>query len=140
MQTVVSVKKPTASDMTVSGTEVSGDEPGDAHHTRYHSENRTTNPPARAVFGVRRGATLRNASPVLLVPQLYQPARFRSTKMDCIALARCTHPPLPHWPAHSARRQNGTKMDCIALARCTHTPSAQAATPPRPAAESRAVI
>ncbi len=28
--------------------------------------------------------------------------------MDCIALARCTHTPLPHRPTHRARRQNGT--------------------------------
>src|SRR5260370_6682728 len=41
------------------------------------------------------------------------------TKMDCIALARCTHTP----PTHGPRSHNGTKMNCIALARCTHTPA-----------------
>jgi hypothetical protein len=42
------------------------------------------------------------------------------------ACALRTHTP-PHTPTHSPRSRNGTKMDCIALARCTHTPPAQAA-------------
>ncbi len=49
------------------------------------------------------------------------PAAKNATKMDCIALASCTH--TPHTATPCPRSQNGTKMDCIALASFAHTRS-----------------
>src|SRR5260370_23207880 len=43
---------------------------------------------------------------------LYQRARFRSTKMDCIALARCTRP--PYWTGGRTGPVDGAARESIA--------------------------